>query len=217
MIACLFWAIIIVIWIFDFWAVVYTGGSIFTMCVLNLKYHFKQLNQQIIQQIRIKNYQNLPLLLSYHIAMEKETRLINKEVKYYMYFLYNWVKPAFNIFVCLLFMDDTVLLMRIVVALALTAIAFILFMISYLCSSVTTAAHRSQTAFYSCLMTRGNQIPIKLKIKFLRFIERLSGPQIGFSSYNLFTINSYNFADYVLDSMYSYFLIINLLKKNGFL
>ena len=182
-----------------------------------MKYRFKQLNEEIEHMVKIKNYKKLAKLLSFHIALEKEALLLNNEVKYHMYFLYNCVKPAFNIFVCLLFMDDTVLLMRIIVIVALTSIAIVLYLISYQCSSVTTAAHKSQPAFYSILLSGNNKIPLKLKLKFLRFIERLSGPEIGFSCYNLFTINSYNFADYVLDSIASYCLIIKLLKKNGFL
>ena len=164
-----------------------------------------------------KNNNKIVSLLSFHISLEIETKQLNKEIKYHFYFLYKCVKPAFNIFVCLLFMDSTILVMRVVVTLALIAIAFVLYMISYQCSSVTTAAHKSQFTFYSILLLRDNKIPLKFKLKFLRFIERLSGPEIGFSCSDLFTINSYNFADYVLDSMYSYFLIINLLKKNGFL
>ena len=57
---------------------------------------------------------------------------------------------------------------------------------------------------------------IRKKLKFERFIERLSGPEIGFYCFNLFPINPYNFSDYVLDSMASYFLVIDLLEDNGF-
>ena len=89
------------------------------MCVLNLKYHFTQLNKEIIEQMRSKNYNNVLSLISYHISLEKETNQLNKEIKYHIYFLYKCVKPAFNIFVCLLFMKDTIFVMRVVVTIAL--------------------------------------------------------------------------------------------------
>ena len=188
-----------------------------SMCVLNLKYHFQQLNQEMNQQLKLKNYVQLASLLSHHVELENETKQLNEEIKYHFYSLYKCVKPSFNIFVCLLFMDDTVFEMRVVISLTLISLVFVLYVISDQCSSVITSAHRSKSVFYSCLITREHEIPLKLKLKFLQFVEYLSGPEIGFYCFDLFAVTRFNFADYVLDSMASYFLIVNLFRKNGLL
>ena len=188
-----------------------------SMSVLNLKYHFQQLNQEIGQMIRTKMYQELASLLHYHNELEKETELLNNEIKYHFYFLYKWVKPTFNTFLCLLFMDDTIFVMRIVVTLALMTIVLVLYLISDQCSSVITSAHKTKPAFYSLLMSRDNKIPLKLRLKFLQFVEHLSEHEIGFTCYEFFTITRKNFFEYVLDWIFSYFLLIKILKKNGVL
>ena len=188
-----------------------------SMSVLNLKYNFQQLNQEIGQMIRTKMYQELASLLHYHNELEKETELLNNEIKYHFYFLYKWVKPTFNITLCLLLLEDTVFVMRIVVSLALMAIALLLYLISDQCSSVMTSAHKTKPAFYSLLMSRNNKIPLKLRLKFLQFIEHLSEREIGFTCHDFFAITRNNFFEYVLDWIFSYFLLIKILKKNGVL
>ena len=152
-----------------------------------------------------------------HISIEEEVRLLNMEAKHHLFSLLKIVKPCLNVLVYLSHAPDTTPAMRCVTTFVALMTASVLFIETYLCSSVLKSAHRSQSTLYSCLMSKDHRIPLKTKLKFLRFIERLSGPEIGFYCHNLFAINSYNFADYVLDSMYSYFLVIKLLKRNEFI
>ena len=87
-------------------------------------------------------------------------------------------------------------------------------------AATTKFAHRPQFAFYTLLLSRDhnkNRMTFKVRYKLMRFIERLSGPVIGFYCYDLFPMTTYEFTDYILDSMVSFLLIVKFLKRCGFI
>ena len=136
-------------------------------------------------------------------------------MKYYIYILYNFVKPCFNVFVYLYFEPESKVLAKINIMLQIILVALLIFIMNYLCASVTAAAHKSQSTLYNTALNKGENIPLRIRTKIMRFIERLSGPEIGFYCFDLFPMTSYNFTDYVFDSIVSYLLILKLLKRSG--
>ena len=80
----------------------------------------------------------------------------------------------------------------------------------YLTASVRKSAHNSHAIMYSFLAQR--RVSIRLKLKILSFIEKLSGPDIGFYCYNFFPINNYEFYQYITNWIISYLLIYNLIE-----
>ena len=87
-------------------------------------------------------------------------------------------------------------------------------------ASATKFAHRPQFAFYTLLLSpehNTNRMSLKARYKLMRFIERLSGPVIGFYCYDLFPLTTYEFTDYILDSMVSFLLIVKFLRRCGFI
>ena len=145
-----------------------------------------------------------------HISIEHETTKLNKEIRNYIYILYKIVKPGFNTLVYLIFAHDSLIILRIIISIEVIIISLFIFMMNQLCGSVTNAAHKSQSSLYKTVLSRNQRIPRNIKLKIMRFIERLSGPEIGFYCYDLFAMNSYNFTDYVFDSIVSYLLIIKM-------
>ena len=147
--------------------------------------------------------------------MEKEARSLNEEMKYYIYILYKFVKPCFNVFVYLFFEPESKVITRIICGGIIVLIALLIFIMNYLCASVTAGAHKSQCTLYNTVLNKGQNISLRIRTKIMRFIERLSGPAIGFYCFDLFPMTSYYFTDYVLDSITSYILILKFLKRNG--
>ena len=87
-------------------------------------------------------------------------------------------------------------------------------------ASATKFAHRPQLAFYTLSLSRDhnkNRMTFKVRYKIMRFIERLSGPVIGFYCGELFPLTTYEFTDYILDSMVSFLLIVKFFRKCGFI
>ena len=200
----------------DLWAMLMAGGSFWCICMLYLRYNFVQINLEIRSNIKQNNIDKVIQLTHYHKKIEMETYWLNSELKYHYYILYKLMKPLVNLFLFMTHARDMTTLMRFGAALAVISAWFFKFWISYLGSSVMTAAHRPQSGLYSNILSRNSKMSIEKKLKVLQFIERLSGPGIGFHCYDLFPINTFNFADYALDTMASYCLIINLLRDNGF-
>ena len=192
-------------------------SSLWVLCMLHLKYQFTQLNFQINHVISMQNFSRLIHLFKLHQSIEKEARSLNEEIKYYIYILYKFVKPCFNVFVYLSFEPDTTSIARLFVVMEITMISILIFSMNYLCASVTTAAHKSQTTLYNAVLNKEQNIGIRIRVKILRFIERLSGPEIGFYCFDLFPMTSYYFNDYVFDSIVSYLLVLKMLKKNDFI
>ena len=178
------------------WAMLLTGGSFWCICMLNLRYHFIQLDNEIRMSIKQCNINKTSQLIVHHKQIELETYWLNKEFQLHFYVVYKFLKPVLNLFIFVTHAPGVDLMMRLFCIMVSTAVIYIKTMLSYLASSVMTAAHRPRTAVYSSIMTRDNKMSMKAKLKIIGFTERLSGPEIGFSCYDLFPIN---FTDYVLD------------------
>ena len=87
----------------------------------------------------------------------------------------------------------------------------LLFIVNYLCASVSSAAHKSYPMMYSFLTRNNTRITTKRKLKILAFIEKLSGPVIGIYCYNLFPMNNYEFFYFITSWAANYILIIGFL------
>ena len=192
-------------------------SSLWIFCVIHVKYQFHQVYLELLDCIKNHQYQSLHYVFNYHIITEKDVHQLNSEMRYYIYILYKVIKPTFNIFVFLSFSSDINLIPKIISSLITLLIASMMFMMNILCTSVLSIAHKPQYSLYNTVLSRNHNIPLKIRLKIMRFIERLSGPEIGFYCYDLFPMNSYNFTDYALDSIYSFLLIIKMLKNNGFI
>ena len=112
---------------------------------------------------------------------------------------------------------DSTATMRYISTFLVLLIVQLLFTINNLCALVTRSAHKPQLLLYNTILNRDQNIPHRIRLKTMRFVERLSGPKIGFYCYNLFPMTSYYFTDYVLDSIASYFLVLRTLRKSGFI
>ena len=195
----------------------FTTGSIYILCFLHLKYQFEQVYLEIYDCLKRKAYPKIMSLFKAHMTIEKETKLVNNEMKYYIYIMYVIIKPCFSLFVYLSHSPDSTAIMRHMTSFIVLLIVQLLFTINYLCALVTRSAHKPQFPLYNTILSRDQNIPLRIRFKIMRFIERLSGPEIGFYCYDLFPMTSYYFTDYVLDSIGSYFLVLRTLQTNGFL
>ena len=214
----IFWSVIISGWLWDFMSLLLVAMSSMAIVFLSLKYHFKQISEELIECLSENDYKKLNLVLKGHVLMENETKSINGEFKYYIHHIIKIVKPCLNTLVYLSHAPGTTPIMQFFATAIIFVICLTNFIVFHLCSSITTCAHKPQNYLYKNLLSkkRGG-IPLIIQFKILRFIERLSGPEIGFYCYDLFPMTSYHFTDYVLDSIASYFLILKILKRNHFI
>ena len=84
--------------------------------------------------------------------------------------------------------------------------------VTYFNKVVVEAAHKPYNLVFSYLCnTNSSKLPLVKRLKLLSFVERLSGPEIGFYCYDLFPMNSCEFYEMIMLSATNYLLLISLL------
>ena len=190
-------------------------GSAYCSCLIALRFQFSQINSDITTTLETGDYAKIMLMIKHHMSIEKEANSLNKQGRVHILFLYKIIKPTFNLLVYLSHSPTSTNLMVLITTLVVVMTAAIIFLETLLCASVSVEAHRPLKLLYKTLLgPKHRTMPVTMKLKIGRFVDRLTGPEIGFYCYNLFPINSYNFLDHVLDSGYSYLLIVMLIKDN---
>ena len=80
--------------------------------------------------------------------------------------------------------------------------------INLLSSRISHSSRKPMKYLFGYLI--GNHLRINCRLKTMSFIERLSGPDIGFYCLDLFPMNSFEFYLYVVNSVKLYILISDL-------
>ena len=75
---------------------------------------------------------------------------------------------------------------------------------------ISRTAHHSYQLMYSLLNRVRTTTLVRIKVQV--FVEKLSGPDIGFYCYDLFPMNNYEFFQYVYYAGANYFLIMSLFE-----
>ena len=72
---------------------------------------------------------------------------------------------------------------------------------------MTIPAHKSYKLMFRVLSSRKMNFSIREKLKIMQFIEKLSGPDIGFYCLDFFPMNGYEFGKYLYVCGANYILI----------
>lgn len=212
-------AVLVSVYTYDFFASLITISSSVLISALYFKLQFKQINADFnaVSGGRLPASELLKLM-ALHNTMIVEVNRFDSENSYYLYVLVKLIKPAFNTFVYLLFEPHSEWHFLIYVGFTVAVNSLFFVGITHLFASITRYAHRPQFASYGLLLARihnqnTSRMSITVRYKIMRFIERLSGRVIGFYCLDLFPFTTYQFTDYILDSMVSFLLIVKFLKR----
>lgn len=202
---------------YDFFATFIVAISLEVISAVFFILQFKQISQEFRYVCRVKAVINrFETLVKHHNSVIVEVERFNAEMKYYLYVLIKLVKPAFNTFIYLLFDPLSEWHFQVFVGLMVVGIAVSLTVTTHLFASISHWAHKPLFFSYSLLLSRDfsdEKIPLRIRVKIMRFIERLSGRVIGIYCYDLFPLTTYEFTDYILDSMVSFLLVVKFLKR----
>ena len=143
--------------------------------------------------------------------MAKYTNQLNLSVKYFVFIIYYLARPIVNILLYITHSPETNFYFRFAAAVVVVFLFILLYVVNYLCSSVSSAAHKSYSIMYSFLIRNNRKITTQTKLRIQNFIEKLSGPVIGIYCYDLFPMSNYEFYDFIASWAANYFLIIELL------
>ena len=203
--------------IHEFLSFFFIGTTTALLIYLSLTLHFEQANFDMRESLRRNSIKGYQFALKSHIEMERETKKINEEYKIMYFYTILLFKFTFCPLVYSSDAPDTIPVIKFSIKTFVGLILFSLFELFNAVNNLKNSAHRPLRALHHYMAQNENMgNGFRTRMKLMRFIERLSGPEIGFYCLNLFPLNSYHFVAQVADSVSYYLLIITHLKNSGF-
>jgi hypothetical protein len=196
------------IWIQNCAAVSLTSYIICIITPLHLKYRFKQIMDEIQECFKSGNSYQLMKAIREHNNCSVEISKLNEIMSGLLAIIYFPLSIAFNIVIHITINSDNAYVSFSYAILSLIAIGT-QYVFIYFCSSVSSSAHNLRPELYSFLIR--NKSTVKEKLKISAFIEKLSGPIIGFYCYKFFPFTSYKFAEFIAFVSGNYILLNNLI------
>jgi len=210
----IFFAFVLCIFTLQTFGLVFSGSIAIYACALYCKMKFNEIYGNISKLINnyIDNkYTNILLMKSFieHNYYERKVYEMNHTFRCIIFILYYVGTPGFHIGLYGVYQKETQFYARIfliIVNLCFTLIVLIKIMSTW----VINFAHKPYPLLYSYLCRRQSPQSLRMRLKILVFIERLSGPDIGFYCYDLFPMNNYEFYQYMYISGANYILLNTL-------
>ena len=152
---------------------------------------------------------NLIDLIEEHNYFTKITADINKSFRLWIFVIYYIIFPSLSIAVYGVHHKETDIRGKIV-AFGISCLIMPLLLVTFLSAWINRAAHLSYPIIFNYMSSIGSRLNIKTRFKVMLFVERLSGPDIGFYCYDLFPMNSYELYRMLGISAINYILLISL-------
>ena len=191
-------------------AMVFLGLILWFSSFQYLKYKFEEINTKIELSLKQMNIILLMNAIHEHNYVERLTRDVNALIRHIIFFGYYGLTLTSQLFLFIAQRKDTLLNYRISLYLTTIAYIFILIVMHIICEQICSRAHQSYSTIFSILVKENIRISFKQRLKLMSFMEKLSGPQIGFYCYDLFAVNRIEFYEYISLYISNYFLIISL-------
>ena len=210
LIGILFWTSLQFIWTLHFYGIVSVGFVVWFMTTLYLKYKFEEINENIEIGIEFKSYKSLISSIERHQLATQLTKQFNDFFSYILFSMYYFATPALQILIYLTHAKDTGFYPRFVFAFVFSVVFRALFSSTLMCTMVSKAAHRSNKVLHRFILSP--KLSFQRRLKIMAFIEKLSGPDIGYYCYNLFPMNYYELYKYISIIVLNYLLLLGLTR-----
>ena len=205
------WNVGTIFWCNHFFAIFYSTFVCYYFANLFVKLKFKEINDSFKLYQLNGNRKKLMKTICEHNSLSIIVNKLNNYVKYGLFVNIFLGPPALETTLYITLSKETGYYLRISLAILLTFTAILSFLINYMPTQVSKEAHLSYSLINSISVKQSDKFSIKEKLKICSFIEKLSGPVIGFYCYDLFPMTSFEFYEYVINSIKMYFLIIEFL------
>ena len=203
----IFWIIIYSLYLIQNCGLLFVGFIGIFQSALYLNYKFNEINRNL--QIAFKTFDNNLLLkvMKEHNYIERMNKKLNYTYRYIIFILYYIATPGFEMVLYCVHDKRQTFIGKLFTAFIFTSCFTAVFIMTMISAGISRASHKSYPILFSYL--NRNRIQLRTKLKIMLFIEKLSGPDIGFYCYNLFPMNSYEFYQFIYICGVNYVLIIN--------
>ena len=204
-----FFNICLVIWILQYYCIVSVGFVAWSVPFFYLKYKFREIYESVESCVKHNNIDVLKRVISQHNRLAIQTRLIDDVFMFVVFVLFYVGSPALMLLLYLSHSKDTVYFVRPILIFILSMVYFVVFYLNFFCSQISHSAAKPRVLMFKYLIE--HDINVEDRIKIMQFIEKLSGPDIGFHCWNLFLMNNYTFYQYIANCACTYFLMLGLI------
>ena len=176
------------------------------------KYKFNEINKKILLGIKYSNLRLLMIAFREHNYIEIKVKQLNHFFRIITFLIYYIGTIVGQILLFITHHKDTTLILRLGCIIYSVALLFTLLILNLMSVSLSNSANKSYSQLF-CMdykkLKIKNRLTFRQRWKLLAFIEKLSGPTIGFYCYDLFPMNSYELYQYLYIAGCNYFLIMN--------
>ena len=206
-----FFNICAIVWLVQFYCIVCSGFVAWSLPFFYLRLKFREIYETIEICVKHHNIDVLKRVISQHNRLATQTKLVDDVFRFVVFIIYYVASPALMLMIYLSHAKDTALLSRSIYILIVSVPFFVVFYLNLVCSQISHSSVKPRVLMFKFLIE--HKIKIQDRIKLMQFIEKLSGPDIGFHCWNLFPMNNYTFHQYVANCALTYLLILSLIYK----
>ncbi|KAH7644892.1 uncharacterized protein LOC124499942 [Dermatophagoides farinae] len=213
----LFWTIILCLWTYFGSALIFVSYSYFYTLATYFRLRFCKVNNDIetiiSPETRLKPNERCAML--YHILCEHNKICV--EIHEYNRFWSKYIMQTYFLFVAIIcytsfqafFTYNTYTVRTVMFAMTLEA-SYLLTRVSIAASRIANEAHAS---YGRLIRVTFNKYPVELQIQLRMFIQRLSGPTIGFYCLDIFEITYSTYASIIAALGQNFLLIIDFVRS----
>ena len=150
-------------------------------------------------------------MIGEHNTVCKLIEELNENLKIILFLLYFLASPALMVLLANTHSKNTIVVAKFVSLFIFIIVFGVVIYLNISSSPVSSGARKPLKYLYRFMAE--NRLKRMERLKTMLFIERLSGPDIGFYCLDLFPMNSYEFTIYIINCMKSYLLIISLIPN----
>ena len=191
-------------------AYVWMGFTLWFMSTLYLKYKFIEIRDKIELSLKHSNINLLMNAIEEHNYVEIMTKKFNHFFRMITFIIYYIATIGFQLMFFAIHKKDIKILGRIGATTIFGTCFWVVLFMNIMSIWVNKAAHKPYYKLYSIINKHGIPMRFRQHWKLLSFIEKLSGPPIGYYCYNLFPMNNWEFYQYLYIAGTNYILIMGL-------
>ena len=211
LIPSIFFSVCLFVWIVQFYCIVCAGFVAWSIPFFYLKFKFQELYEQIRWCVHCNDQTLLMNSISQHYSLAIQTKLIDDIFKFVVFALYYFGSPALMMLLYASQTTQTVAIARPICGFIVLLVYFVVFYLNLVSSRISYHAEKPRKLLHKYLFQ--HTMPFDTRFKIYKFIEKLSGSDIGFHCWDMFPMNSYTFYKYISSCAYSYLLVIGLYSK----
>jgi len=204
-ITLIIWNISLIVWVYHCFAMSWTDFFLFYITIIYLKFQLKQIKDQMRRSFQTNNMALLMNAINKHNYYSQLTAKFNRLFKYNLAIVYFTSAPGLALLLSLALNTTYSIYIRAAYYTLIVQIGFGLYLFNYIASSYSSSAHDFTSILYKFLTEK--HISIFHKLKIYSFIEKLSGPVIGFYCFDFFPFTNFELYQYMAFVSISYILV----------